>query len=140
MLLPFYFGNMNGSTIRKFCVYFINEREEHFRTYQLVLGLSRSGYILGNLMYMYCFTSMILTPVFITMMYYEANWRLVFYFAAFVLSSCNLILLLISFFRDPKIATEVISMIYSISFFSYYSIDLVNLNCKSLLMKGFRIF
>lgn len=79
---------------------------------------------------MYCFTSMILCPLFFTLMYYNTNWALVYYFAAFVFSSCNLILFLISFFRDPKIATEVISMIYSISFFAYYLINLDDLTCK----------
>lgn len=73
---------------------------------------------------------MILTPLFFTLMYYETNWMLVYYFAAFVVSSCNLILLLISFFRDPKIAAEVISMIYSLSFFTYYAIDLDHLTCN----------
>ena len=82
LLLPFYLGNVNSSSIRKFALYFINEREEHFRTYQIVLGLSKHGYIFGNLLYMYCFTSMLLTPVFFTFVYFnpQETFGFVYYF------------------------------------------------------------
>jgi hypothetical protein len=133
MMLPFYLGNMTTSTIRKFSIYFVNEREEYFRTYQIVLGMSKTGYILGNLLYMYFFTSMILTPVFLTFMYFQVNLSFVYYFAAFTLASCNFILALLTFFKDPKIATEVIGMICSISLFIYYSIDMNQLNSKKIL-------
>jgi hypothetical protein len=132
LLLPFYLGNVNSSSIRKFALYFINEREEHFRTYQIVLGLSKHGYIFGNLLYMYCFTSMLLTPVFFTFVYFnpQETFGFVYYFACFVVGSCNFTLALLTFFRDPKIATEVVGMVCSISLFAYYSINLAKLTGK----------
>lgn len=132
MLLPIYLGNLASSAIRKFSIYFVNEREEHFRTYQIVLGMSKSGYILGNVLYMYCYTSMILTPVFFTFMWFDFNLTYVYYFACFVTSNCNLTLLMISFFKDSKIAAEVISMMSFISLFAYFYIKIDSPTCKLL--------
>lgn len=132
LLLPFYLGNATSSSVRKFALYFINEREEHYRTYQRVLGLSQTGYLLGNVLYMYCFTSMLLTPVFFTLVWWSPADapHYVYCFACFVVSSCNFILAMLTFFRDPKIATEVIGMICSITLFAYYSINLDKLTGK----------
>ncbi len=129
LLMPFYFGNSAATLIRRFSVYFINEREEHFKTYQIVLGLSWQGYLIGNLLYMYVFTSAVLTPVFLFLMYFTWNWTLVYYFAAFVLCQSNLHLALLTFFKDPKIASEIISMLLNISFFAYYAVDFENIKC-----------
>ena len=51
-------------------------------------------------------------------------------FACFVVGSCNFTLALLTFFRDPKIATEVVGMVCSISLFAYYSINLAKLTGK----------
>lgn len=92
--------------------------------------------MLGNLLYMYCYTSMLLTPLFFTLVYTNPGETMgyIYYFACFVVSSCNFALAMLTFFRDPKIATEVIGMLCSIALFAAYSVNLQNPNCKWVLM------
>jgi uncharacterized membrane protein YraQ (UPF0718 family) len=73
--------------------------------YQRVLGLSIPGYFIGNLIYTYLFTTVIISPVWIMLMYYNFDWGLVYFFAAFVICVNCFVLMLISFFKDPKVCS-----------------------------------
>lgn len=92
--------------------------------YQRVLGLSTPGYFLGNLLYAYLFTAMVISPVWIILMYYNFNFELVYFFAAYVICGNCFMLMLISFFKDPKVCSEIVGIFCSISVFLYYLVDL----------------
>lgn len=110
-------------------MFFISEREEKFGMYQRVLGLSTTGYFLGNLLYTYLFTAMVICPVWFTFMFYNFDLEMIYFFAAYVICSNCFQLMLISFFKDPKICSEIVSMVCSISVFLYYLVDLEDLKC-----------
>lgn len=104
--------------------------------YQRVLGLSKMGYFLGNLHYAYLFTSMVIAPVWAVLTYYKQDFGLVFFFASYVVCSNCFMLMLISFFKDPKVCSEVVGIVSSLSVFLYYLVDLNNLQCTLDLMQG----
>ena len=138
-LLPFYLGNLSSSLVRKFSVYFITEREDKYGMYQRVLGISTSGYFLGNLLYTYIFTTLVISPVWLILTYYSPQFVLVYYFASYVVCGNCFLLMMISFFKDPKVCSEVVGMFCSLSVFLYYLVDLKDMKCRHFCTKGTRI-
>jgi hypothetical protein len=117
LLLKIYIGLIGTSALRELITLFITERTEHFRQYQMIFGVSFRTHTLSNLFYMGAYQSFFLLPFYIVLNYYEFDLIYVLYFGSFVISSCTLTLALTSFFRDHKIALEVIGMIFSLSSF-----------------------
>lgn len=122
-LLKMYLGLVGSSAVREVVTLFMNERTEHFRQYQMILGISHRTHTLGNLLYLCAYQSFFLFPLFATIFYYEPDLALIFRFGACVLSTCTLALALSSFFRDHKIALEAISLVFSLSAFLPFLYD-----------------
>lgn len=125
MLLKMYLGLMASSPVREVVTLFITERTEHFRQYQGILGVSHKTHTLSNLLYLCAFMSFFLLPLFLCILYYHPAlfFASVFKFGAFVLSTCALALALTSFFKDHKIALEVIGLAFSLAAFLPFAYD-----------------
>ena len=83
----------------------------------MIFGIGHRTHTLANLFYMGAYQSFFLLPFYITLNYYDFDLRYILYFGAFVISSCTLTLFLSSFFKDHKIALEIIGMLFSLSSF-----------------------
>jgi len=70
----------------------------------MIMGVSYKTHTLANLLYMYIYMSIILTPFYLTLNYYHFDLAYIFYFAAFVISSTTLTLMFTAFFKDQKVA------------------------------------
>lgn len=103
-LLRMYLGLLGSSAVREVVTLFITERTDHFRQYQMILGVARGTHTFANLLYLCLFQCLFLSPLIATLFYYNPDIALLFRFAAFVGSTCTLSLALTSFFRDHKIA------------------------------------
>jgi hypothetical protein len=123
MLLKMYLGLLASAPVREVVTLFITERTEHFRQYQGILGVSHRTHTLANLLYLCAYMSFFLLPLFFCIAYYNPDFTLVFRFGSFVLSTCTLALALTAFFRDHKIALEVIGLLFSLSAFLPFAYD-----------------
>ena len=92
------------------------------------MGLSTTGYLFGNLLYCYLFTILTISPVFAMCMYYHSAWSMATYFIAYILCSNCFLLMMISFFKDSKLCSEVIALFCGLSSILYYLVDLQKLN------------
>jgi nitrate/nitrite transporter NarK len=61
--------------------------------------------------------SFFLLPFYLTLNFYEIRLAYIFNFGAFVISSCSLALMMTSFFKDHKIAAELIGICFSLGSF-----------------------
>jgi hypothetical protein len=96
---------------------FLNEREKKFRQYQMIFGLGSRAHTLSNLFYMGLYMSFFLVPFYFTLNYYKFDLKYIGVFAAFVISTMSCTMMMSSFFRDQKLATEFISTLFSLSGF-----------------------
>jgi ABC-type polysaccharide/polyol phosphate transport system ATPase subunit len=111
------------SAVRELVTIFIVERTEQFKQYQFIFGLSREVHTLGNLFYMGAYLSVVILPFYLTLSWFDLAPRYVFCFGAFVISTCTLAMALTAFFRDHKIALELIGMLFSLSSFLIFFYD-----------------
>lgn len=116
-LLKIYIGLISSSTNREAITLYITEREDGFRQYQMIFGVTYRVHTLSNLFYILVYNSAFLVPFYLTLNYFHLDPVYIFNFAAFVISSNALILMLTSFFSEHKVATEVIGTIFSLASF-----------------------
>ena len=117
MLLKVYVGMIGLSAIRELITIFIVERNEKFRSYQFIFGLSQEVHTLGNLLYMGIYLSITILPLYLTINFFDFDLIYIFYFGSFVISTLTLALALTAFFKDHKIALEIIGMFFSLGAF-----------------------
>lgn len=89
----------------------------------MIFGVSFRVHTLSNLFYMLVYQSFFLVPFYLTLNYYKFDPAYVLDFAALVISSSTLTLALTTFFRDHKIALEVIGMLFSLGSFLPFLYD-----------------
>lgn len=89
----------------------------------MIFGVSFRVHTLSNLFYMGAYQSIYLLPFYITLNYYNFDLAYILYFGSFVISSCTLTLALTSFFKDHKIAMEIIGMFFSLASFLPFMYD-----------------
>ena len=123
VLLKIYIGLIGTSALRELVSLFITEKNDQFRQYQMIYGVSYKTHTLANLFYMKLYLSLTILPFFLTLNYYELYLPYILYFAAFVISSCYLTLAFTAFFKDQKVALEVIGLFYSLSSFLPFLYD-----------------
>jgi hypothetical protein len=123
MLLKIYIGLIGISALRELITIFITERLDNFRQYQMIFGMSHRTHTLSNLLYMFVYLSCFLLPFYLTINYFHFKLIYVFYFASFVISSSVLTLAFTAFFKDHKIALEIIGMFFSLSAFLPFLYD-----------------
>lgn len=87
------------------------------------MGLSITGYVFGNLTYCYILTLLVILFPLLLMLYYNPSIYIVAAFGFFVLSSTSFFLMLVSFFKDPKLCSEVVTLVCGLSALLYYVID-----------------
>lgn len=121
-----YVGMIGTSGLRELVVLFISERNEQFRQYQMIFGVSFKTHTLANLLYMKIYLSVTILPFYLTLNYFHFHPSYILYFAAFVISSSYLTLALTAFFQDQKIALEVIGLFYSLTSFLPFFYDKTN--------------
>jgi hypothetical protein len=89
----------------------------------MIFGLTHRLHTLSNLFYMWIYLSACLLPIYLTVSYYHFDIIDVFYFGSFVISFSTLTLALTAFFKDHKIALELIGMLFSLSAFLPFLYD-----------------
>ncbi len=117
MLLKIYLGLVGVSAVRELVNLFIVERNEQFRQYQHIFGLSNHMHTISNLFYMCIYLSATVLPLYLTVSWFGVELVHILYFGAFVISNCTLAMALTAFFTDHKIALELIGMCFSLSAF-----------------------
>lgn len=122
-LLKIYIGLIGISAIRELITLFITEKIDDFRQYQMIFGMSHRTHTLSNLLYMLVYLSCFLLPFYLTLNYFDFRLIYIFYFAAFVISSSVLALAFTAFFKDHKIALEIIGMFFSLTAFLPFLYD-----------------
>lgn len=123
LMLKIYLGLIGTSALRELITLFMTERTEEFRQYQMIFGVSFRVHTLSNLFYMLVYQSFFLIPFYLTLNYYNLDPAYILDFAALVISSSTLTLALTTFFRDHKIALEVIGMLFSLGSFLPFLYD-----------------
>ncbi len=68
-------------------------------------------------------TSATILPFYLTLNYFHFDLVYIFEFGSFVISTCTLALALTAFFKDHKIALEIIGMVFSMSSFLVFFYD-----------------
>lgn len=95
--------------------------------------MSKKVHTIANVLYIMVYTSAFLLPFFITLIWFEFKLVYIFNFAAFVVSSNFLTIALTSFFKEHKVATEVIGLLFSLSAFLPFAYEAENYNFKHYL-------
>jgi len=117
LLLKIYIGLIGSTAIKELVSLFIPERTEKFRQYQFIFGLPHQVYTMSNLFYMGLYLSLLISPFFLTICYFDFDLRYVLYFGSFVVSQLTMTLAFTAFFNDFKIANEIIGMFFSLTAF-----------------------
>lgn len=69
------------------------------------------------------YMSISILPFYLTICYFNFDLIYIFYFGSFVISTLTLALALTAFFKDHKIAQEIIGMVFSLSAFLVFFYD-----------------